>query len=913
MKPVQIGCYSAFWGDSPFAIKQFLDPDTPGPDYVVADYLAELTMGLLARSARSKSREAHQERTNTGFISEFLDLALAPHLNVIIQKGVKIVTNAGGLDPVGLKNAIIAHVEKRGLGGKLNIASVSGDNLLSNISDLKDQGQFSGFDPLSGDIREDMFTHESNLLSLNAYLGAEPITVALQQGADIVITGRCVDSALVTGPLAFEFGWNFDTSQQSLDRLASASLAGHIVECGSQATGGNYTDWKQSAFSPNGGWSNMGYPILTYNEDNTFEITKPDKTGGVVDCQGVCEQMLYEVLDPHNYVLPDVVLDLTQVQLQQIGVDRVSARGAKGKPPTPWLKCTAVEQNGHRTLVDFVVCGEEAESKAKWLSEAIIRRTNAIATSQSKDPMAIAPNDFETIIIGAEHSLGVITANKSERKEIVLRVAARHKNRSVLDILAKEVAPFLTNSCPGIFLLTSGRPKVGPNFTASSIMVKRGAVTPLVHLGTRTGHTMVPLSDEHCQPIQAAKSHTVSHGPSGSLDLGLPGTKLIDIAYGRSGDKGDTANIAIIARKPEFYPDILEQVTPELIYSRFRHFIALGGKVTRFEVPGVHAVNFVLTKSLGGGGLSSLRLDRYAIAGATGNLGAKVTEGFLQPSFRDRFSDVILLARSRSPNAEKLVQHGASLRLYAENNLGEALTGVDVLINTVGPTGHHFKEALLRSIVGSDVKLYFPSEFGVDHYVHDFSHDEWDAKKAHFQLASELIPNVRTCRVYAGLFLEDSIGPWFGFDTKRGRYEAVGDPDQKTSYTSMYDVGRALAILASQPVDTIPPEVHLSGDSKSMTEISELMEANGAGSIHVTSVPLESYKAGVLARPSATPERYLRFLMGEGKIQHSIDGIGNQNGIVQVTGGLSIWMSISQFASETKGRPWGEAEWELVD
>ncbi|RGP78960.1 isoflavone reductase family [Fusarium longipes] len=305
-------------------------------------------------------------------------------------------------------------------------------------------------------------------------------------------------------------------------------------------------------------------------------------------------------------------------------------------------------------------------------------------------------------------------------------------------------------------------------------------------------------------------------------------------------------------------------------------------------------------------------LPTVAIAGASGNLGAKVTEAFLQPPFRDKFSDIVVLARNRSAKIDNLIEHGASLRLYAEDNLREALARVDVLINTVGPSGHHFKETLLRNIHGSDVKLYFPSEFGVDHYVHDFPHDEWDAKKAHFQLASELIPEIAICRVYAGLFLEDSIGPWFGFDTKRGRYEAVGDPSQQTSYTSMYDVGKALAILASQPIDTISPEVHLSGDIKSMNEIANIMEANGAGHIHVTTVPFESYKAGVLANPSSTPERYLRFLMGEGKIQHSVDGVGNQNHTVQLYGGLSSWISVSQIAKETHGKPWADAEWELM-
>ncbi|KAF4994531.1 hypothetical protein FGRMN_5741 [Fusarium graminum] len=306
-------------------------------------------------------------------------------------------------------------------------------------------------------------------------------------------------------------------------------------------------------------------------------------------------------------------------------------------------------------------------------------------------------------------------------------------------------------------------------------------------------------------------------------------------------------------------------------------------------------------------------LNTDPIAGATGNLGAKVTDGFLQTPFRERYHDVIVLARSRSPKTEDLVNRGASLRLYAEDNLTQALNGVNVLINTVGPSGHHFKEALLRSIPGSSVKLYFPSEFGVDHYVHNFPHEEWDAKKAHFRLASDLISNISICRVYAGLFLEDSIGPWFGFDTKRGRYEAVGDPGQRTSYTSMYDVGKALAILACQPVGSVSPEVHLSGDSKSMTEIAELMEANGAGRIKVSSVPLESYRASVLAKPSPTPERYLRFLMGEGKIHHSIDGIGNQNDIMQADGGLSTWRSVSQLAKEARGRPWAEAEWESSD
>ncbi|KAM0328014.1 hypothetical protein ACHAQA_005413 [Verticillium albo-atrum] len=302
-----------------------------------------------------------------------------------------------------------------------------------------------------------------------------------------------------------------------------------------------------------------------------------------------------------------------------------------------------------------------------------------------------------------------------------------------------------------------------------------------------------------------------------------------------------------------------------------------------------------------------------AIAGATGNLGAKVANAFLLPKLRVRFRDVIVLARSESPRTQELVSQGAKLRLYSEENLETALQDVDVLINTVGPSGHHFKEKLLRCLPSTSVKLYFPSEFGVDHYVHDFRHEEWDAKKEHFQLSQELIPRIQVCRVYAGLFLEDSIGPWFGFDTKHNKYEAIGNPAQRTSYTSMKDLGRALAILASSPQAAIPAEVHVNGDSKSFLEIAAIMEKHGGGSIEVSSVPLDSYKEKVLAKPSPTPERYLRFLMSEGKIDHTDQGQGNNNGLVGLDDDFGTWKSVVDLAKETDGRPWADQDWNLVD
>ncbi|EGX90723.1 isoflavone reductase family protein [Cordyceps militaris CM01] len=298
-----------------------------------------------------------------------------------------------------------------------------------------------------------------------------------------------------------------------------------------------------------------------------------------------------------------------------------------------------------------------------------------------------------------------------------------------------------------------------------------------------------------------------------------------------------------------------------------------------------------------------------AVAGASGNLGAKITEMLLQPPFRQRFAQVVILARSSSTEVKRLASLGAVVRQYSDDNLEDALKHVDVLINTIGPAGHKFKAKLLQSLPNSSVKLYFPSEFGVNHYVHDFEHEEWDAKKAHMRMVREMDLKVQVCRVFAGLFLEDSIGPWFGFFTRESSYQAIGDATQRTSYTSMYDVGRALAILASSEYSEIPSEVQLSGDNKSMTEIARIMEESGADPIKITSLPLEPYRKEVMAKPTPTPERYLRFLMGQGKIDHSAEGMGNHNYLFERDDLRVNWQTCTDLARESRGVPWRDTEW----
>jgi Acyclic terpene utilisation family protein AtuA len=343
----------------------------------------------------------------SGYVSEFFTYVLAPLLPQLLANKTRVVTNAGGLDPLGLKQLIERHLKENGI-KNVKVAAVWGDDLLLRAAELSQQGAFKPFEPLNGaGSPESLFTEKDKLLSLNAYLGAKPIIHALQAGAQIVVTGRIVDSALVLGPLAYSYGWDLSPTSPNLDLIAYASLAGHIIECGAQCTGGNFTDWKEGAFSSFGGWSNMGYPIVEFKPNGTFIVTKPERTGGIVSRLSVAEQMLYEVLDPANYLLPDVNLDLSHVILTEVGVHRVQVTGAKGRPPTPWLKCTAIKQDGYRIEGVLLIPGVQAREKAGILGERLIPRANMVLKRMGKKPIT----EWRVETPGAEEMFGLIVLN----------------------------------------------------------------------------------------------------------------------------------------------------------------------------------------------------------------------------------------------------------------------------------------------------------------------------------------------------------------------------------------------------------------------------------------------------------------------------------------------------------------------
>jgi hypothetical protein len=283
------------------------------------------------------------------------------------------------------------------------------------------------------------------LLSANAYLGAFPIAAALDRGADVVITGRCVDSALALGPLIHEFKWPVD----DLDRLSAGSLVGHLIECGAQATGGNHTDWQRVS-----GWDDIGFPIAEVTEDGAFVMTKPVGTGGLVSPGVVAEQLVYEIGDPSNYLMPDVACDWTHVTATQSGPDRVTVGGARGKPAPPAYKVSATYADGFRCSGGFTVVGLQAAAKARRAAETIISRTRALLRERNLSDFS----GVEVELLGAD-SLNGPRARPDAAREVVLRLTVSHPDKAALEIFAREIAPMGTGGAPGSTGFAGGRPK----------------------------------------------------------------------------------------------------------------------------------------------------------------------------------------------------------------------------------------------------------------------------------------------------------------------------------------------------------------------------------------------------------------------------------------------------------------------
>ena len=594
-KTIRIGGGSGFWGDSADGPVQLVRQGNI--DYLILDYLAEITMSILAR--------AKERKPELGYATDFVSLVIGPLARELADRKIKVVVNAGGCNPAACCTALEAELKQQGVA--LRVAAVMGDDVAPLMEQLRSDGKVT-----------EMWTGESlptHVLTANAYLGAFPIVQALQSGADIVVTGRCADSALALAPLIHEFGWKAD----DWDLLAAGSLAGHVIECGVQATGGYATDWKDIADD----WDDMGYPIAICSADGSFSITKPPGTGGRVDDGIVAEQITYETGDPERYMLPDVVCDLSHVKVIQTGPDEVLVIGVRGRPATGTYKVSATVPDGYRCLATLFVRGMDASDKARAMGEAIIRRSQRLMKAAG-----FADFSHHSVeVLGAEEGYGPHAAKRSWR-EVVLKVAVRHQNEKALDLFSREIYPAATAMAVGIGGIFGGRPKVQPVMRlysflldkqaleisvrfegkTSTVAIAAAASTPsaaLTATSTTTSHATSPLTS----PAKTASASGVTHTAPGSPMPGeaLSTVRLIDLAYARSGDKGDASNIAVIARDSRYLPAIAEQLTAQAVATYMAHLAT--GPVRRFDWPGLDGFNFLLESALGGGGVASLRYD----------------------------------------------------------------------------------------------------------------------------------------------------------------------------------------------------------------------------------------------------------------------------------------------------------------
>lgn len=557
---VRIGGASGFWGDSATGATQLVA--SRQVDYLVFDYLAELTMSLLA-TARLKNPEL-------GYATDFVTVAMRSVLKDALAGGVRIIANAGGMNPRACAEALQCLATELHL--TLKIAVVEGDDVMPLLPALRDEGV-----PLPVQV-----------VSANAYLGALPIKLALDAGAQVVITGRCVDSAVTLGALLHEFDWRMD----DYDRLASASLAGHLIECGCQGVGGLHTDWEAVP-----DWANSGYPVVACRPDGSFSITKPEGTGGLVTPATVAEQLLYEIGDPAHYILPDVVCDFTAVTLHQADADTVEVRGAKGYAPTPTYKVSATYADGYKCAAQLTVIGFDAQRKARRSAEAILERTRAMFARYGMGDYSATHIE----VLGEASSYGPHLA-RAPMFEAVMWLAVAHPNKRALELFAREIAPAGTSWAPGT-TGAAGRPGVAPAVKQFAFLVDKERVAPsFMLLGESSVSVLAPRGSAEPTPVAAV------YEPLGPMDdsdcVEVP---LIALAYARSGDKGDTSNIGVIARRPQFVALLRAQLTPQRVAAYLAHLVK--GKVTRYDLPGIGALNFVCEEALGGGGMASLRND----------------------------------------------------------------------------------------------------------------------------------------------------------------------------------------------------------------------------------------------------------------------------------------------------------------
>ena len=561
---IRIANAGGYWGDD---LSQFRRQVELGPiDYLTLDFLAEITMSIMQKQ-RARAPEM-------GFARDFI-AQIEQTLDLLIQKNVRVVTNAGGVNPAACRRAVIAAAAR--MGRAIHVAAVAGDDLLTRLGELNDAG--ASLDNME-DGRAFAGVRE-RVSSANAYYGAWPVVEALKSGAQIVVTGRCTDTGITLAPMIHAFHWAPD----DWDRLAAGIVAGHIIECGAQSTGGNITDWRDIR-----DFADIGYPIVEMHADGSFIVTKHDGTGGAVTERTVKEQLVYEMGDPRGYITPDVVADFGTIQLEQAGRDRVRVWGIKGRPAPPTLKVSAAYADGWKASGTLIISGPDAVAKAECFADLFWKR------------LGLSFEATHTEYVGASACWGPL-APKVDVPEVLLRLSVRDNDKGKIEAFSKMVPAVILSGPPGV-AVTGGRPQAQEVVAYWPALVPRDLVRPtlITAAGERMLEWPTPLLDMGKPAPLAPHDWPLAVGSSRRVTVPLSA-----IAHARSGDKGDMANIGVVARAPEVYPFLVDTLTAARVKAYFAGICL--GPVERHEVPNLAALNFLLAESLGGGGTVSLRLD----------------------------------------------------------------------------------------------------------------------------------------------------------------------------------------------------------------------------------------------------------------------------------------------------------------
>lgn len=569
---------SGFWGDEAAAVRRQV---LGGPiDYLTMDYLAEITMIILGRQKA--------ENESAGYARDFI-AHVDSVLEEVAERGITVIANAGGINPGACARALGQVMERKGI--RLPIAIVDGDDLMPRLEALRSSGvEFRHLEngrPIGDEI--------ARVNSANAYIGARPIVAALARGARIVITGRTYDAASVVAPMVHEFGWAWN----DWNRLAAGLLAGHLIECGAQVTGGNYSLWREVP-----SYENIGYPIVEVSPDGCFTLTKHPGTGGLVSTRTATEQVLYEIGDPRAYASPDVIADFTSFSMIDDGADRVRISSVKGRAPSDQLKVSMTYEDGFKIGCSVIVSGPDAVAKAKKFAEIYWPRVRGEISERRTD------------IIGHSACWGESGAPAVDPNEVILRFSARSADPKVLGGMAKELAGIALAGPAGI-CGAGGRPQVSPAFGYWPALIPRSLVTARMWMEGRGEE--LPCDSGPCSPWSKAPPDPERTSPRPAKTIRVP---LAKIAYGRSGDKGNLCNIGIAALRPELYPEILREVTAERVKSHYASNVQ--GVVTRYALANLSAVNFVLEGALGGGGTVSLLADAQGKTMAQGLMNMEI-------------------------------------------------------------------------------------------------------------------------------------------------------------------------------------------------------------------------------------------------------------------------------------------------